>query len=134
MGGHCALAIYRQSIQARTQTKKLVCRRSFVDELELPEIDEKDIAYSSCRSSGKGGQNINKVETAVRATHIPTGTSVRCSDERSQFQNRNKARERLLLKLLAMQDDAKNVKNKENWNRHDSLVRGNPVKKFSGSL
>ena len=106
----------------------------FIDELELTEIDEKDIAYSSCRSSGKGGQNINKVETAVRATHIPTGTSVRCSDERSQFQNRNKARERLLLKLLAMQDDAKNVQNKENWNRHDSLVRGNPVKKFSGSL
>lgn len=106
----------------------------FIDELELPEIDEKDISYSSCRSSGKGGQNINKVETAVRATHIPTGTSVRCSDERSQFQNRNKARERLLLKLLATQDDAMNIQSKENWSRHDSLVRGNPVKKFSGSL
>lgn len=106
----------------------------FIDELELPEIDEKDIAYSSCRSGGKGGQNVNKVETAVRATHIPTGVSVKCDDERSQFQNRNKARERLLLKLLAMQADAKNVQNKENWSRHDSLVRGNPVKRFSGSL
>ena len=106
----------------------------FIDELELPEIDEKDISYSSCRSSGKGGQNVNKVETAVRATHIPTGISVRCSDERSQFQNRNKARERLLLKLLATQDDAMNIQSKENWSRHDSLVRGNPVKKFSGPL
>ena len=77
---------------------------------------------------------VNKVETAVRATHIPTGVSVKCDNERSQFQNRNKARERLLLKLLAMQDDEKNVQNKENWSRHDSLVRGNPVKKFSGSL
>ena len=106
----------------------------FIDELELPEIDEKDIAYSSCRSGGKGGQNVNKVETAVRATHIPTGVSVKCDDERSQFQNRNKARERLLLKLLATQDDAKSVQSKESWSRHDSLVRGNPVKKFSGSL
>ena len=44
------------------------------------------------------------------------------------------ARERLLLKLLAMQDDAKSVQSKESWSRHDSLVRGNPVKKFSGSL
>lgn len=106
----------------------------FVDELELPEIDEKDIAYSSCRSSGKGGQNVNKVETTVRATHIPTGISVKCGDERSQFQNRKSARERLVLKLLAIQDDAKTVQSKEKWSRHDSLVRGNPVKKFSGPL
>ena len=106
----------------------------FIDDVELPDISEQDIAYSACRSSGKGGQNVNKVETAVRATHIPTGVSVKCSDERSQFQNKQYARERLRLKLLAMQDDAKNVQSKENWSRHDSLVRGNPVKKFSGSL
>ena len=106
----------------------------FIDELELPEIDEKDIAYSSCRSSGKGGQNVNKVETAVRSTHIPTGISVRSSDERSQCQNKKTARGRLMLKLLNLQDEARASSEKEIWSRHDSLVRGNAVKKFSGSL
>ena len=106
----------------------------FIDELELPEIDEKDIAYSSCRSSGKGGQNVNKVETSVRATHIPTGISVRCSDERSQFQNKQTARQKLLLKLMDIKAESEAASQKENWTRHDSLVRGNPVKKFSGPL
>lgn len=106
----------------------------FIDELELPEIDEKDIAYSSCRSGGKGGQNVNKVETSVRATHIPTGISVRSSDERSQSQNKQTARQRLLLKLMNANAESEAASQKENWSRHDSLVRGNPVKKFSGSL
>lgn len=106
----------------------------FIDELELPEIDEKDIAYSSCRSGGKGGQNVNKVETSVRATHIPTGISVRCSDERSQFLNKQAARQRLLLKLINMNAESEATSQKDNWTRHDSLVRGNPVRKFSGTL
>ena len=106
----------------------------FIDDLELPEIDEKDIAYSSCRSGGKGGQNVNKVETSVRATHIPTGVTVRCSDERSQFQNKQAARQRLLLKLMNINAESEAASQKENWSMHDSLVRGNPVKKFSGSL
>ena len=106
----------------------------FIDELELPEIDEKDIAYSSCRSSGKGGQNVNKVETSVRATHIPTGISVRSSEERSQFQNKQTARQRLLLKLMDIKAESEAASQKENWARHDSLVRGNPVRKFSGPL
>lgn len=106
----------------------------FIDELELPEIDEKDIAYSSCRSSGKGGQNVNKVETSVRATHIPTGISVRSSEERSQFQNKQTARQRLLLKLINVNAESEAASQKENWARHDSLVRGNPVRKFSGPL
>ena len=72
---------------------------SIFAEVELPQIDESDIVYETCRSGGKGGQNVNKVETAVRAIHIPSGLSVRCSDQRSQLQNKTIARERLLLKL-----------------------------------
>ena len=56
---------------------------NFFDEVELPQIEESDIIYETCRSGGKGGQNVNKVETSVRAIHIPTGLSVKCSDERS---------------------------------------------------
>ncbi|MDE6339731.1 MAG: peptide chain release factor H, partial [Muribaculaceae bacterium] len=74
---------------------------NFFDQVELPAIIESDIDYETCRSGGKGGQNVNKVETTVRAIHRPTGLSVRCSDERSQSQNKVIARQRLIIKLHA---------------------------------
>lgn len=107
---------------------------NFYDELELPDIDESKIVYETCCSGGKGGQNVNKVETTVRAIHIPTGVSARCSDERSQSQNRSRARERLLLKLRQQKEKAIAESHSQQWANHDSLERGNPVKKFSGEL
>lgn len=107
---------------------------NFFDEVELPQIDESDISYETCRSGGKGGQNVNKVETTVRANHNPTGLSVKCSDERSQAQNKALARERLLLKLLQQNEKAVAESQARQWSNHDNLERGNPVKKFSGSL
>lgn len=107
---------------------------NFFDEVELPHIDESDIIYESCRSGGKGGQNVNKVETAVRATHISTGLSVKCSDERSQSQNKSLARERLLLKLREINEKTLADSQARQWNNHDNLEHGKPVKKFSGPL
>ena len=75
-----------------------------------------------------------EVETSIRATHLPSGISVRCSDERSQFQNKQTAKRRLMLKLLDMQEESRNKSEKENWSKHDALIRGNAVKKFSGPL
>lgn len=107
---------------------------SFFDELELPLISESDICYETCRSGGKGGQNVNKVETTVRAIHIPTGTTVKCSDHRSQAQNKTLARERLLIKLRKQDMQRLSAAQTEQWSAHDSLQRGNPVKIFTGPL
>ena len=107
---------------------------NFIDGIELPDVSETDIRYESCRSGGKGGQNVNKVETAVRAIHIPSGISVRCSDERSQSQNKALARERLLLKLKEKSQELLATATKDAWSNHSDLQRGNPVKTFSGKL
>ncbi|MEG0850494.1 MAG: peptide chain release factor H [Flavobacterium sp.] len=96
-------------------------------------VSENDIQYQAMRSSGAGGQHVNKVSSAIRATHIPTGIAVVAMDSRSQHQNKKLATERLLKKL----EDEKLTQLKNHvgkqWENQLNIQRGNPIRVFTGS-
>ncbi len=104
-----------------------------VQQVQMLEINEKEIVFQTMRSSGPGGQNVNKVNSAVRAMHKPTGVSVVAMDSRSQHQNKKLAIERLRNKVYeASLQKVKNSMNNQ-WKNHLCLERGNPVRVIKGT-
>lgn len=95
------------------------------------EIDEKDIVIEISRSSGAGGQHINKTESAVKLTHVPTGISAECQDERSQTKNKERAFENLKKKILQKHQEniQKNIKNQRN-SQKNAIFSNTPVLVF----
>lgn len=92
-----------------------------------------DIRFEVGRSSGAGGQHVNKTNSAVRAVHIPTGISVVSMDQRSQIQNKKVAYLRLLDKINEKSSFINKGIEYENWNNHNSIVRGNPYRVYKGN-
>jgi len=101
-----------------------------ISNAKIKTLDFKDVIYESFRSGGPGGQNVNKVSSAVRAIHKPSGLSVKVMDTRSQLQNKKLAQARMVQLWNAYQLEQIRHSNENQWNNHLNLERGNPVKKF----
>jgi peptide chain release factor len=91
-----------------------------------------DVRFETARSGGKGGQKVNKTETAVRAVHIPSGKSAVSRDERFQFTNRKTALERLTALLAKEQGEREQQNRSQRRHTHYELERGNPIRVYDG--
>ena len=109
------------------------CNFFDVDDTKIT-FDMNDIKIDLMRSSGPGGQNVNKVESCVRLTHIPTGIIVKCIMTRDQKQNLKVAKEIMQAKLDLLNNTKEaNIKNLF-WMSHDSLERGGEVMTIKGEI
>ncbi|RZJ65336.1 MAG: peptide chain release factor H [Flavobacterium sp.] len=123
----------------QSQFRKLHKRKNWfvgvfeIDAAKMGVVSPKDIRYQAMRSSGAGGQHVNKVSSAVRAIHSPTGISVVSQDSRSQHQNKKTATERLLQKLESESVKRFREQISKEWDNQLNVQRGNPVRTFSGS-
>lgn len=95
-------------------------------------FSDKEINFEAMRSSGPGGQNVNKVETAIRAIHLPTGLSVVASEERSQYMNKKLALARLMSMINTQNEEKSKSLEKTMWMQHNLLIRGNPIRTYEG--
>lgn len=100
-----------------------------IEDIEV-KIDEKDLKIETFRASGHGGQHVNKVATAVRITHIPTGITVSCQNERSQFLNKKNALKVLKIKLYKYYEEKKKEELKKYEEKKTEIAWGYQIRSY----
>lgn len=130
-GVHRLVRISPFNAQGKRQTSfvSLDVMPDIEEDLDV-EIDEKDLRIDTYRSSGAGGQHINKTSSAIRITHIPTGTVVQCQNERSQFQNKDKAMQMLKAKLYLLKQEANVEKLSDIRGEVKDIAWGNQIRSY----
>lgn len=126
--------ICRSPFRPKHKRKNWFVDISIIQEAENPMTGNTagSIRFERFHSGGNGGQNVNKVETGVRLTHIPTGITVTSTSERSQYLNRKDAMDKLEAVLAGKDAENKARQKKDAWREHGELVRGNPVRVYRG--
>ncbi len=105
-----------------------------VSEVEdTPDLHERDIVYQTMRASGPGGQHVNKTDSAVRATHVPSGLTTVSQDQRSQHANKKVARLKLALMLREQREHDMAQGKSGLWAQNRQLERGNAVRIYEGA-
>jgi peptide chain release factor len=101
-----------------------------LNEAKDDDVNIADVKFEFTRSRGPGGQNVNKVSTAVRATHVASGVVVTASENRTQHQNKQLAIDKLNAKLRERTNKMMSEQAEAQWQNHNQLERGNPVRVF----
>jgi peptide chain release factor len=101
-----------------------------LEPIEETRFNPKDVRWETMRASGPGGQHVNRTESAVRVTHLPTGIQASAAEERSQHRNRKLALARLARKLADLDAKQHADARDKRWRAHQELERGNPVRTF----
>ncbi len=113
-GGHRVQRVPETEAQGRIHTSACtVAVMPEVDEIDEIEINSTDLKVDTFRASGAGGQHVNKTDSAIRITHLPSGTVVECQDERSQHKNRARAMSLLQSRLLKVEKDRQHAEQAE---------------------
>jgi peptide chain release factor 2 len=101
-----------------------------LEETDEVDLDEKDIRVDTYRASGKGGQHVNKTDSAVRLTHVPTGIIVTCQNERSQHKNKNSAMKTLKSRLFEREQDEKRAALEKFYGKKGEIGWGNQIRSY----
>lgn len=130
-GVHRLVRISPFNANGKRQTSFAACEvmPDIKEDLDI-EIDDKDIRIDTYRSSGAGGQHINKTSSAIRITHLPTGIVVSCQNERSQLQNKDKAFEELRIKLYLLKKEQHAEKLSDIRGKVTEIAWGNQIRSY----